>query len=62
MADRLEHSLDLAVAALVNRQLDPRAVEAADVRRAGRPVLQLDPRRAASARSSSLGCVHVSTS
>src|SRR3954469_5181160 len=41
--DRLEHALDLALAALMNRQLDVVGADLADLRGGGQPVLELDP-------------------
>ena len=43
MADGLEHALDLAVAALMQRQLDAPRAEAARLCRRRAPVLELDP-------------------
>ncbi len=42
MADRLEHPLDLVVAALVEDELDAAAAEAARPRRRGEAVVELD--------------------
>ena len=43
VANRLEHALDLMLAALVDRELDPRGPEPLHARRRSRPVVELDP-------------------
>ena len=61
VADRLEHPLHLAVAALVDRQLDAAAAETAHARRAGRPSSSSTPSRSAR-EVGAVGCALHSTS